>query len=83
MKDLGETCSLSELKIGQVARVLRIKDDNKVIKRHLLDMGITRETEITIKKIAPMGDPIGISLRDYELCICKADSEKIIVEVIK
>ena len=45
-------------------------------------MGITRGVEIEIKKIAPMGDPIDISLRDYELCIRKEDLSKIEVEVI-
>ena len=45
-------------------------------------MGITRDTIVTIKKIAPMGDPIDISLRDYELCICKDDLSKIDVEII-
>ena len=45
-------------------------------------MGITRGVEITIKKIAPMGDPIDINLRDYELCIRKEDLSKIEVEVL-
>ena len=59
-----------------------MKEENKAIRRHLLDMGITRGVVVTIKKIAPMGDPIDICLRDYELCICKADLNKIEVEVI-
>ena len=73
---------LSDLKVGQVARVINLNVKNKVIKRHLLDMGITRGVEIKIKKIAPMGDPIDITLRDNELCIRKADLEQIEVEVI-
>lgn len=75
-------CVLSDLKVGQKARVLKLNETNKAIRRHLLDMGVTRDTIVTIKKIAPMGDPIDISLRDYELCICKADLEKIEVEII-
>lgn len=82
MKKIGEKCKLSELKVGQKAKVLKIEEENKIIRRHLLDMGITRGVEITIKKIAPMGDPIDISLRDYELCIRKEDLEKIEVETI-
>ena len=82
MKKIGEKCKLSELKVGQKAKVLKIEEENKIIKRHLLDMGITRGVEITIKKIAPMGDPIDISLRDYELCIRKEDLKKIEVEII-
>lgn len=82
MNKVGEKCVLSDLVVGQKARVLKLKESNKSIRRHLLDMGVTRGTEVTIKKIAPMGDPIDISLRDYELCICKADLSKIEVEVI-
>lgn len=83
MKKTGEKCVLSDLEIGQKCRVLRLNETNKEIRRHMLDMGITRDTIITIKKVAPMGDPIDISLRDYELCICKKDLSAIEVEVIK
>lgn len=82
MKKTGEKCNLSELQIGQKARVLKLKEENKAIRRHLLDMGITRGVEITIKKVAPMGDPIDIQLRDYELCLRKEDLSKIEVEVL-
>ncbi len=82
MKKVGEKCVLSDLVVGQKAKVLRLNETNKVIRRHLLDMGITRNTIVTVKKIAPMGDPIDIQLRDYELCICKADLSKIEVEVV-
>ena len=83
MKKHGEKCNLSDLIVGQKARVLKLNEDDKAIRRHLLDMGVTRGVEITIKKIAPMGDPIDISLRDYELCIRKEDLSKIEVEVLK
>ena len=82
MKKVKEKCVLSDLKVGQKARVLKLNETNKAIRRHLLDMGVTRDTIVTIKKIAPMGDPIDISLRDYELCICKDDLSKIEVEII-
>ena len=82
MKKIGEKCVLSDLKVGQRAKVLKLNETNKQIRRHLLDMGITRGVEVMIKKIAPMGDPIDISLRDYELCIRKADLAKVEVEVI-
>ena len=82
MKETGEKCKLSELQVGQKARVLKLNEQNKAIRRHLLDMGITREVEITIKKIAPMGDPIDLQLRDYELCLRKEDLTKIEVEVL-
>lgn len=83
MKTIGEICSLSELKIGQTAVVKSINITNKDVKRHLLDMGLTKGTNVSIKKIAPMGDPIDILLRGYELAIRKADLKQIEVEVIK
>ena len=82
MKKNGDICNLSELVVGQKAKVLKLKENNKAIRRHLLDMGVTRGVIISIKKIAPMGDPIDITLRDYELCICKEDLNKIEVEVL-
>lgn len=82
MKKTGEKCNLSELEVGQRAKVLKLNEENKAIRRHLLDMGITRGVEITIKKVAPMGDPIDLQLRDYELCLRKEDLSKINVEVI-
>ena len=79
---MNKVCNLSDLKVGQKGKVLQINIIDKQIKRHLLDMGITRGTIIEIKKIAPMGDPIDIKLRDYELCIRKADLEHIQIELI-
>lgn len=83
MRKIGEKCNLSELKIGQKAKVEKLNVDDKQIRRHLLDMGITRGVEVIIKKIAPMGDPIDIELRGYELAIRKADLKQIEVEVIE
>ena len=82
MKKVGEKCVLSDLKVGQKAKVLKLNETNKAIRRHLLDLGVTRDTIVTIKKIAPMGDPIDISLRDYELCLCRDDLSKIEAVVI-
>ena len=72
--------NLSELKVGQESKVLRLAVTNKEIRRHLLDMGLTRGVKVKIKKIAPMGDPIDIELRGYELCISKSDLKKVKVE---
>lgn len=83
MKKDNNSISLADLKVGQIAKVIKLKIQDKSIKRHLLDMGITRGVKIRIKKIAPMGDPIDIELRDYELCIRKADLKQIEVEVVK
>lgn len=74
---------LSKLKVGQEAKVIKLNIKDKEIRRHLLDMGLTRGVIVKIKKIAPMGDPIDIELRGYELCIGKSDLKNIDVEVIK
>ena len=73
---------LSNLKVGQKAKIVKLNVQNKEIRRHLLDMGLTRGVEVEIRKKAPVGDPIDIRLRDYELCISKSDLEQIEVEVI-
>lgn len=73
---------LSNLKIGEKGKIISLNITNKVVKRHLLDMGLVRGTIVEVKKIAPMGDPIDLSLRSYELCIRKSDLEQIDVEVI-
>ena len=78
----GDKAHLSDLKIGQRAKVLGIHMDKPDVRRHLLDMGITRGTEILIKKVAPMGDPVDIELRGYELCIRKAEMKNIDVEIL-
>ncbi len=74
---------LDELKVGQKANVIKLNVENKEIRRHLLDMGVTRGVVVKVKKIAPMGDPIDIELRDYELCVRKAELDAIDVEVVK
>lgn len=80
---VGEVGTLNQLQIGQKARVLSIYNDNCALRRHLLDMGITKGVEVKIKKIAPMGDPVDIELRGYELCIRRHDMKHIDIEVIE
>ena len=74
-------CELSDLKIGQKAKVLKINVTNKEIRRHLFDMGVTRGVEVRIKKIAPMGEPVDIEIRGYELALRKQEMRGIEVEV--
>ncbi len=78
----GNKTFLSNLKVGQSAKVIGINLDKLEIRRHLLDMGITRGTKILIKKVAPFGDPVDIELRGYELCIRKEEMKNIYVEII-
>jgi len=75
--------SLNELKIGEEAKILSIDINDKEMKRHLLDMGLTRGVIVKIKKISPMGDPVGIYLRGYDLCVRRKELSKIKCEVIK
>ena len=73
---------LSDLGKNQKCTVISLNIENAELKRRLLDMGITKGTEILIKKIAPLGDPIDIELRGYELAVRKKDVANIEVEVI-
>ena len=82
MKKIGDKCNLSELKIGQKAIVKKLNFSNKEIRRHLLDMGVTRGVQVKIKKIAPMGEPIDLELRGYELALRKSELNNIEVEVV-
>ena len=72
--------TLREIKIGQVARVSKILATGP-IKRRIMDMGITKGTEIIVRKYAPLGDPLELSVRGYELSLRKSEAELIIVEV--
>lgn len=71
--------TLRNLSVGQSGRVLTVGGE-KVLRRRLLDMGITPGTTITVKKIAPMGDPIELLLRGYVLTIRLEDAEQITLE---
>ncbi|WP_027400346.1 FeoA family protein [Anaerovorax odorimutans] len=71
--------TLKSIPIGETVKVIRL-DGQGALKRKIMDMGITKGIKISVKKIAPLGDPIEITVRGYELSIRKADAEKIIVE---
>ena len=71
--------TLKDVKIGETTRVIRIHGKG-ALKRRIMDMGITRGVEIYVRKVAPLGDPIEITVRDYELSLRKADAKLIEVE---
>jgi ferrous iron transport protein A len=79
---IGEKTNLSELKKGQKGKVIFLNTEDKALRRRLLDMGITEGVQIKIKKIAPLGDPIDLELRGYNLCLRKKDMSLIDVEVL-
>ena len=79
----GQSGHLHELGLGQKAKIIGVHNHNKAVRRRLLDMGITTGVIVEVKKIAPLGDPVDISLRGYELCIRKSDMAEIDIEVVE
>lgn len=71
--------TLKDMRQGETATVVRLLGEGPV-KRRIMDMGITRGTEIFVRKVAPLGDPMELSVRGYELSIRKADAEMIEME---
>ena len=71
--------TLKDAKIGQTVRVKKLTGEGAV-KRRIMDMGIAKGVEVYIRKVAPLGDPIEITVRGYELSLRKADAELIEVE---
>ena len=71
--------TLKDVKIGETAVVAKVSGEG-AIKRRIMDMGITKETELTVRKVAPLGDPVEITVRGYELSLRKADIDIIEVE---
>ena len=71
--------NLKEAKIGETVRVVKIHGEGAV-KRRIMDMGLTKGVEVYIRKVAPLGDPMEVTVRGYELSLRKADAEQIEVE---
>mgnify|MGYP000192381695 CR=1 FL=1 len=77
--------TLKQAKVGETVKVVKLHGEGAVkrrgpVKRRIMDMGITKGVEIYIRKVAPLGDPIEITVRNYELSLRKADAEMIEVE---
>lgn len=71
--------TLKESKCGQTVKVKKV-DGLGPVRRRIMDMGITRGCEVYVRKVAPLGDPIEVTVRGYELSLRKADAEMILVE---
>ena len=71
--------TVKQVRVGHTAKVVRLHGEG-ALKRRIMDMGITRGIEIYVRKVAPLGDPIEITVRGYELTLRKADAELIEVE---
>ena len=71
--------TLKQVKVGQTCTVKRVHGEG-ALRRRIMDMGITKGVEIYVRKVAPLGDPLELNLRGYELSLRKADAEQIEVE---
>lgn len=71
--------TLKDVKIGETAVIERLHGEG-VLKRRIMDMGLTRGTTVTVRKVAPLGDPMELTVRGYELSVRKADAELIEVK---
>ena len=72
--------TLKDAAVGSTVKVVKLHGEGAV-KRRIMDMGITRGVEVFVRKLAPLGDPIEVKVRDYELSLRKADAESVEVEV--
>lgn len=71
--------TLKEVKCGQTVKVIKV-DGMGAVRRRIMDMGITRGCQVFVRKVAPLGDPIEVTVRGYELSLRKSDAEMIIIE---
>jgi len=71
--------TLREVKVGETVKVTKLNGEGAV-KRRIMDMGITKGVEIYVRKVAPLGDPVEVTVRGYELSLRKADAEMVVVE---
>ena len=71
--------TLKDTKVGETVKVVKLTGEGAV-KRRIMDMGITKGVEVHIRKVAPLGDPVEVTVRGYELSLRKADAELIEVE---
>lgn len=71
--------TLKEVRVGETVKVVKLHGEGAV-KRRIMDMGITRGVEIYVRKVAPLGDPIEVTVRGYELSLRRADGEMVEVE---
>ena len=78
-KETLEMKTLKETKCGETVKVLKLTGDGP-IKRRIMDMGITKGAPLFVRKVAPLGDPVEINVRGYELSLSKHDAENIIVD---
>jgi len=71
--------TLKDVPVGSSAKVVKLEGEGP-LRRRIMDMGVTRGVEVAVRKVAPLGDPIEVTVRGYELSLRKSEAEQIIVE---
>lgn len=79
--NLKQSLTLRDISVGERARVVKLSGEG-ALKRHIMDMGVTKGVEIFVRKVAPLGDPLEVSVRGYELSLRKSEAENVLVERI-
>lgn len=79
--NLGQSITLRDISVGERARVVKLSGEG-ALKRHIMDMGVTKGVEVFVRKVAPLGDPLEVSVRGYELSLRKSEAESVLVERI-
>ena len=71
--------TLRDVKVGKSAKIIKVHGEG-ALRRRIMDMGLTKGTEVYVRKVAPLGDPLELNVRGYELSVRKADAEMIEIE---
>ena len=78
----GQNRTLRDVAIGEVATVRRLTGEG-ALKRHIMDMGITKGTDVFVRKVAPLGDPLEVTVRGYELSLRKSEAERLTLSRVR
>lgn len=81
MAKTNDAPTLRDVRVGQTVTVRRVTGSGEV-RRRIMDMGLTKGTQVYIRRVAPLGDPIEVTVRGYELSLRKADAELVLIEEI-
>ena len=79
LKEQKDMKTLRDVKIGKSAKIIKVHGEG-ALRRRIMDMGLTKGTEVYVRKVAPLGDPLELNVRGYELSVRKADAEMIEIE---
>ena len=80
---VGDIVKLSELGVKRVAQIVKVECENKKVCRRLFEMGLTNGVVAEVKKIAPLGDPVSLEIRGYQICLRKSELKNVVARVLK